>query len=604
MINIEDLPEEKLDLQEESGSLMNEMNAFGFTREDLKKVLIPLAGEGKDPVGAMGNDTPLAVLSKNPQPFFNYFKQLFAQVTNPPIDSTREKCVMSLYVYLGKSRNFFDETPEQCGKLMLKSPLLTDADLLKLKHLNKNGFKSKVISTLFKPGIKGNFLKSLDRICSEAVDSIKEGYSIIILSDRGVNQDYSALPSLLAVGAVHHELVRRSIRSQISIVIESGEPREVHHFCVLSGYGADAINPYLAYKAINYLTNRGEIKVEFNEAIYNYRKGVHDGILKVIAKMGISTIQSYCGAQIFEALGVHSEIIDRCFAGTVSRIGGIDFEALEKETSIRHADAFPADGSKVTLLKTGGIYQWKKDSEVHLWNPETISSLQDAAKNNDLSRYKDFTRFVNDQSKQPVTLRSLLKFKDAKPIPLEEVEEASLIVKRFVTGAMSFGSISRGAHEAMAIAMNRLGGKSNTGEGGEDPARFKPMPNGDSARSSVKQVASGRFGVTTNYLVNGDELQIKMAQGAKPGEGGQLPGHKVSETIARTRYTMPGVTLISPPPHHDIYSIEDLKQLIFDLKNTNPKARISVKLVSEIGVGYNCCRSCKGVRRYDPYIGI
>jgi glutamate synthase (NADPH/NADH) large chain len=594
LVTLEDIPGGKVTREYDPAKTITGMKAFGYTREDLKDIITPLARDAYDPTGSMGNDMPPAVLSKNPQPMFNYFKQLFAQVTNPPIDSTREKCVMSLNMYLGRSLNVFEETPEHCGKLMINTPLLTDEELKKIRDINTNGFRSKAISILFDTQEKGGFMKAIERICAEAVSAIEQGYSIAILSDAGVGMDKAALPSVLAVGAVHHELIRRSLRTRISLVLESGEPREVHHFCVLSGYGADAFNPYMSYEAIRHLIEQGDLKLAYGDAVKNFRKGVHDGILKVIAKMGISTIQSYCGAQIFEAIGLHKDVIDRCFAGTASRISGADFEVLEKETVMRHREAYPHTGKASPILKTGGVYQWKKDGEFHLWNPEVIAAVQDAAKNNDWNRYTEFAALVNDQSKQPCTLRSLLKFKNSKNIPVEEVEPESEIVKRFVTGAMSFGSISRGAHEAMAIAMNRLGGRSNTGEGGEDPARFKPMPNGDSARSSVKQVASGRFGVTTNYLVNADELQIKIAQGAKPGEGGQLPGHKVSETVAKTRYTTPGVTLISPPPHHDIYSIEDLKQLIFDLKNTNPRARISVKLVSEIGVGTIAAGVAKG----------
>ncbi len=594
LLTLDQLPEEKVDRSYSPENTLVRLKSFGYSREDLKEILLPLAQTGYDPTGAMGNDLPHSVLSKNYQPLFTYFKQLFAQVTNPPIDSTREKCVMSLYMYLGKSMNMFEETPEHAHKLMLKTPLLTDEELLKIKNINVKGFRSKVISILFNANKEGSLKENILRIAKEAVEAVAQGYTMIILSDRGTDKDNAAIPSLLAVGAVHHELVRRSLRTQISIVLESAEPREVHHFCVLSGYGADAFNPYGAYEAINHLIAQGEVNKTFEEAVKNFKKGVHEGILKVIAKMGISTIQSYCGAQIFEAIGIRDEVIDLCFTNTVSRIGGIGFAEIEKETVMRHREAYPEFGRPSLILKTGGLYQWKKDGEKHGWNPEVISAMQDAAKNNNRQRYNDFAKLVNEQYDQPTTLRSVMKFKKTNPVPLSEVEPVENIVTRFVTGAMSFGSISKGAHEAMAIAMNRLKGKSNTGEGGEDPARFKPFPNGDSARSAIKQVASGRFGVTTNYLVNADEIQIKMAQGAKPGEGGQLPGHKVSEIIAKTRYTTPGVTLISPPPHHDIYSIEDLKQLIFDLKNTNPKARISVKLVSEVGVGTIAAGVAKG----------
>ena len=437
-------------------------------------------------------------------------------------------------------------------------------------------------------------MRTLDRVCREAAAAIKSGYSFIILSDRGVAEGKAALPMLLATGAVHHHLVRNSLRTQIGIVIESGEPREVHHFALLFGYGADAVNPYLAYDVIRKMIEDGELQMDPDAALKKYVKAVDKGIQKILSKMGISTLQSYRASQIFEALGVGQEVVDRCFAGTTSRIGGVDFDVIASEVAQRHAEAYPERSGGSVLLDVGGNYKWRRDGVFHLWNPDTIASLQDATRENDFARYKEFAHFVNDQSAHPTTLRSLLKFKKTTPVPIEEVEPVEKIVKRFVTGAMSFGSISRGAHESMAIAMNRLGGNSNTGEGGEDPARFVPLPNGDSTRSAVKQVASGRFGVTTNYLVNADEIQIKIAQGAKPGEGGQLPGHKVSATIARTRYTTPGVTLISPPPHHDIYSIEDLAQLIFDLKNTNPSARISVKLVSEIGVGTIAAGVAKG----------
>ncbi|HTZ11515.1 MAG TPA: glutamate synthase large subunit, partial [Candidatus Margulisiibacteriota bacterium] len=455
------------------------------------------------------------------------------------------------------------------------------------------GFKAKTISMLFDVAEKDGFRKAVERICKEAQSAIKDGYTFIILSDRGTDKVHAALPSLLSVSSVHHSLVRKSLRTQISIIVETGEPREVHHFALLFGYGADCINPYLAFEAVNSLSEEKEINLDYDKALHNYIKAVEKGILKIISKMGISTLQSYRGAQIFEAVGIAEEVIEKYFCGTPSRIGGVGLETVARETLMRHQEAFYGQGSRV--LPSGGLYQWKRDGEFHLWNPETISRLQDAVRNNDAKRYQEFARLINDQAGHPTTLRGALQFKKTgRPIPLNEVEAREEIVKRFATGAMSFGSISRGAHETIAIAMNRLKAKSNTGEGGEDPRRFLSLPNGDSVRSAIKQVASGRFGVTTNYLINADELQIKIAQGAKPGEGGQLPGHKVSAIIARTRYTTPGVTLISPPPHHDIYSIEDLAQLIFDLKNTNPRARISVKLVSEIGVGTIAAGVAKG----------
>ena len=570
------------------------LKAFGYTREDLKVIIKPMAESGIEPTGSMGNDTPYAVLSKKPRLLYDYFKQLFAQVTNPAIDSIREDFVMSIRSFVGSQRNILEEVPEHCHKLDIRQPVLTNDDLEKIRNIKTKGFKAKTISTLFKVDDESALLSVLDKIRGEAERAVKNGYTFIILSDRGVNRKYAALPALLAGGAVHHHLVTNALRARIGIVIESAEPREVHHFALLFGNGADCINPYLVYEALRHLVNRRELKVSFRTALENYRKAVNKGILKILSKMGISTIRSYRGAQIFEAIGLSNDVIERCFTGTVSRIGGVGFDVIAREVILRHKLAFPAQGSNFPYLPTGGIYQWERDGEFHLWNPESISSLQNAARQNDYEKYKKFARLINDQSKNPTTLRSLLKFKKTNSILIDEVEPAEKILKRFATGAMSFGSISRAVHETLAIAMNKIGGKSNTGEGGEDPARFKVLPNRDSKRSAIKQVASGRFGVTINYLINADELQIKIAQGAKPGEGGQLPGHKVSGIIAKTRYTTPGVTLISPPPHHDIYSIEDLSQLIFDLKNANPRARISVKLVSEVGVGTVAAGVAKG----------
>ncbi len=561
------------------------MQAFGYTRDDMKYILKPMAQDGKEPIGSMGNDTPHALLSMRPQLLYAYFKQLFAQVTNPPIDPIREECVMSLDSYIGPQKNLLSESPKHCHKLHVKTPVLTNEELEKIRHIKENSFRTKTISTLFAPDNEKNLSTALDRVCAEAEAAIAHGYSFIILSDRNVGSDAAALPALAVIGAVHHHLVRKALRTHIGIIIESGEPREVHHFALLFAYGADCVNPYLAYDAVSYLIETKELDLDRKKALNNYRHAVEHGILKIISKMGISTLQSYRGAQIFEALGLHDEVIEKCFEGTVSRIGGARLETIAKETIARHRVAYPDVPYRAPILETGGLYQYKMDGEFHMWNPDTIASLQDATRENDYNKYRQFAKLVNDQSNYPTTLRGLLQFKQGTPVPIEEVEPVESIFKRFATGAMSFGSISKGAHETLAIAMNRIGGRSNTGEGGEDPARFSPLANGDSTRSAIKQVASGRFGVTTNYLVNADELQIKIAQGAKPGEGGQLPGHKVSAIIARTRYTTPGVTLISPPPHHDIYSIEDLAQLIFDLKNVNPRARISVKLVSEAGVG-------------------
>jgi len=575
------------------GDLQAQLQAFGYTREDLKVIIRPMAQNGQEPVGSMGNDTPHAILSKNPQLLYTYFKQLFAQVTNPAIDPIREELVMSLESYIGPEKNLLTESEKHCHKIRLKNPILTDEDLLKIQGIKINGFKTKTISILFKASSEKELKKRLDAICKEAAGAIKNGYTFIVLSDRGINKHLAAIPALLATAAIHHHLTENSLRTQIGIIVESAEPREVHHFALLFGYGADCVNPYLAFEAVRQLIDWGELDMSQRDGQHNYIKAVEKGMLKILSKMGISKLQSYRGAQIFEAVGIGDKVIEKCFTGTVSRIGGIGFDIIAQEALLRHKNVF-AKNIEEPYLKTGGLYQWKRDGEFHLWNPESITKLQDAAENNDYSKYKEFSELINDQSKNPCTLRSLLKFKNGHPISIEEVEPIESIVKRFATGAMSFGSISKETHEAIAIAMNKLGGRSNTGEGGEDPVRFIPMPNGDSARSSIKQVASGRFGVTTNYLVNADELQIKIAQGAKPGEGGQLPGHKVSAAIAKIRYTTPGVTLISPPPHHDIYSIEDLAQLIFDLKNANPRARISVKLVSEIGVGTIAAGVVKG----------
>jgi glutamate synthase (NADPH/NADH) large chain len=591
LVSIDDLPEPE-SKPEKSFPLFNSLKAFGYSREDLRVIIKPMAETGQEPIGSMGNDTPHAFLSSKPQLVFNYFKQLFAQVTNPAIDPIREKLVMSLECYMGTRRNILTETAAHCHKVHLEHPILTNEELEKIRNI-KGGFKTKTISILFLANNPDNFMRSLHKICKEAELAVDEDYNFIILSDRGVNRDYAAIPSLIAVGAVHQYLVSRFCRSQIALIVESAEPREVHHFAVLLGFGVGCINPYLAYEAIEQLIKEKKLDLDFKQAQKNYIHAINKGILKILSKMGISTLQSYRGAQIFEALGLADDVILRCFTGAVSRIGGVNLEMICRETILRHQQAYP-ERTITALLDSGGIYQWKKDGEYHLWNPESIAALQEACRRNDYQRYKEFARLINDQSRNPCTLRGLLKFKPARAISIKNVEPVEDIFKRFATGAMSFGSISQRAHETLALAMNHLGGKSNTGEGGEDPARFIPLANHESKRSAIKQVASGRFGVTTNYLTNADELQIKIAQGAKPGEGGQLPGSKVSISIAKTRYTTPGVTLISPPPHHDIYSIEDLAQLIFDLKNANPQARISVKLVSEIGVGTIAAGVAKG----------
>jgi len=607
-VEFEDLAEAKVSV-EKCGDIITLLKAFGYTREDLGVIIKPMAQDGQEPTGSMGNDTPHAILSKRPQLLYNYFRQLFAQVTNPAIDPIREDVVMSLESYIGPQKNILDEVPQNCHKLRVKHPILTNKELDKIHFINVNGFRTKNISIRFRSDYKEGFGLTLARIGDEAVRAIKEGHSFIILSDRGLNEEYAAIPALLAVGAVHHHLVRKAMRTQIGIIVESAQAWEVHHFALLFAYGADCVNPYLAYEAIQYLIETGELELDYLKAQKNYIKAAEKGIMKILSKMGISTLQSYRGAQIFEALGLNEEVIDTCFAGTVSRIGGLDLGIIAQEAILRHREAYPVrEVMRVPYLASGGIYQWKRDGEFHLWRPESIATLQDAARKNDYEKYKEFAQLINDQSANPTTLRSLFKFKKTNFLPaaclparqrqagisIDQVESVEEIMKRFATGAMSFGSISMSAHETIAIAVNRIGGKSNTGEGGEDPNRFITLPNGDSKSSAIKQVASGRFGVTTNYLINADELQIKIAQGAKPGEGGQLPGHKVSVTIAKTRYTTPGVTLISPPPHHDIYSIEDLAQLIFDLKNVNPRARISVKLVSETGVGTIAAGVVKG----------
>jgi len=594
MVNLDKLISGGIGAQK-SENIIAQLKAFGYSREDLRMVIKPKAEEGKEPVGSMGNDIPHAFLSNKPQNLYSYFKQLFAQVTNPAIDSIREKLVMSLESFIGPEKNILEETPAHSHKLRVRNPILTNEEFEKIRDISINGFRTKTIYTFFDAASgRDGFARSLDRICFEAEYAIEKGYSFVILSDRGVDENNIALPALLATSAVHQHLVRKNIRSQVALVIESAEPREVHHFALLFGYGADCVNPYLAYEAIEYLIDEKEIKLEKIEALKNFNKALTDGILKILSKMGISTLRSYRGAQIFEAIGLDSEFIGRYFTGTVSRISGTGIDGIADETIARHKEAYPQRFNGRLHLTSGGVYQWKKDGEFHLWNPESIAALQDSTRSNDYEKYKEFAKAINDQSSNPTTLRSLFEFVKKEPISIDEVESAENIMKRFATGAMSFGSISSPAHETIAIAMNRIGGKSNTGEGGEDPNRFITLPNGDSRRSAIKQVASGRFGVTMNYLVNSDEIQIKIAQGAKPGEGGQLPGYKVNEVIARTRYTTPGVTLISPPPHHDIYSIEDLAQLIFDLKNANPKARISVKLVSEIGVGTVAAGVAKG----------
>jgi glutamate synthase (NADPH/NADH) large chain len=548
-------------------------------------LMAPMVNDGQEPVGSMGNDEPLAVLSERSRNLFDYFHQLFAQVSNPPIDAIREELVMSLVSFVGGEGNLLATGPEHARVIELPHPVLSNEDLERLRWVDRNHFQAKTISICFEAR-PGRMERALDRLRREAEEYVLDGYEVIILSDRPVDSDHAAIPSLLAVSAVHHHLIRKGLRSRCGLIVETGEPREVHHFACLLGFGASAINPYLAFETIEDLRRRDLLSESLDEveARDHFVKAVGKGLLKTMSKMGISTISSYIGAQIFEAVGLGDEVIEEFFPGTVSRIGGIDVATIEQETLVRHRAAYLDDEGERDL-DPGGHYQWRLRGERHLHDPEMIHTLQHAVRTADYELYRDYARRVDDSADEPVTLRNLLEFEAPAPIPIDEVEPASSIVRRFATGAMSFGSISWEAHTTLAIAMNRLGGRSNTGEGGEDPARFERLPNGDSMRSEIKQVASGRFGVTSNYLVNASELQIKIAQGAKPGEGGQLPGHKVDKWIARIRYSTPGVGLISPPPHHDIYSIEDLKQLIYDLKNANPQARISVKLVAEVGVG-------------------
>ncbi|MFN9429563.1 MAG: glutamate synthase large subunit [Acidobacteriota bacterium] len=570
-------------------TILERQRAFGYTEEDLRMIMLPMANNGEEPVGSMGTDTPLACLSDKPQPLFNYFKQLFAQVTNPPIDPIREELVMSLTSYIGTERNILEETPEHCHTLKLKEPILTNHDLEQLRNVRWGEFLATTLPTLFDAsGTEAELEEALERLCRRASQAIEKGFRLLILSDRGVDHNSAPIPSLLALTAVHNHLVREGTRSQVALIVESGEPREIMHFALLIGYGASAVNPYLAIETLESLEMKGMLGagLSFEKALKNYKKAVGKGLLKVFSKMGISTLQSYRGAQIFEAIGLNRAFVKKYFTGTSSRIEGVGLDVIAREAKMKHEFGFRPGNSFATGLEMGGNYHFRVHGEFHSVNPDSVAKLQHAVKQNSYGTYEDYARTIDEQNAQLCTLRGLMDFKyAAQPIAIEEVEPASEIVKRFATGAMSFGSISKEAHETLAIAMNRMGARSNTGEGGEDAARYQPLANGDSKRSSIKQVASGRFGVTTEYLVNADELQIKVAQGAKPGEGGQLPGHKVDENIARVRFAVPGVSLISPPPHHDIYSIEDLAQLIYDLKNVNPAARISVKLVSEVGVG-------------------
>lgn len=589
-IRLEELPEPRVTFTHLSDdTVLKYQKAFGYSSEDIETIIKPMALDGKEPIGSMGTDTPLAVLSDQPQHLSSYFKQLFAQVTNPPIDPIRERMVMSLASFVGNNGNLLEESPMHCHTVALKQPILTSKELEKIRSIDTGIFQAKTIQVYFRAdGKPGSLKDGIDRICRYAEDAVHDGFEVIILCDRAIDSDHVAIPTLLATAAVHHHLIRKGLRGQVGIIVEAGDVWEVHHFACLIAFGATAINPYLALASIRNMKASGHLQTDLEWEVLrkNYIKSICDGLLKVFSKMGISTLQSYQGAQIFEILGINQDVVDKYFTGATSRIQGIGLDEIAKEALAKHYFAFSKKDIPVDRLPAGGVYQWKRKGEFHLFNPTTIHLLQQSTKTNDYAMFKKYSKAVNDQSEKAATLRSLFEFKRNRPsISIDEVEAAENIYRRFATGAMSFGSISWEAHTTLAIAMNRLGGKSNTGEGGEDERRYTPLENGDSMRSAIKQVASARFGVTSLYLTEADELQIKMAQGAKPGEGGQLPGHKVDDWIGKTRHSTPGVGLISPPPHHDIYSIEDLAQLIFDLKNANRKARINVKLVSKAGVG-------------------
>lgn len=597
-IYLEDLPQGKKPAVDAHADILDLQRAFGYTYEDLRFVLGPTAASGVQPIGSMGTDVPLAVLSDKPKLLYNYFKQIFAQVTNPALDCIREELVTATETFLGSESNLLKPGPNSCRMIRLDSPLLDNTDLARLRDIAESGFKSATLPILFTPETGGKGLrKALDRLFRSAEREIKSGVNLLILSDRGVDSTNAPIPTLLAMAGLHHHLVRKGSRTKVSIILETGEAREVHHFSLLIGYGADAINPYMAFASIRDMIAQDMLDIDLDKAVKNYLKGSIKGVVKTMSKMGISTVASYRGAQIFEAVGIHSSVIGRYFCGTASRVEGIDLGQIAEEILIRHHKAFPLrhiDAAE-RALDPGGVYQWRRDGEYHLFNPQTIHTLQKAVRSGSFDTFRQYSKLVDDQSRNLCTLRGLMEFKPGrKSIPLDEVEPVENILRRFKTGAMSYGSISSEAHETLAIAMNRIGGKSNTGEGGEDPGRFKPMANGDSKRSAIKQVASGRFGVTSHYLVNADELQIKISQGAKPGEGGELPGSKVYPWIAKVRHSTPGVGLVSPPPHHDIYSIEDLAELVHDLKNANVHARINVKLVAEVGVGTIAAGVAKG----------
>ena len=586
---LDDLPDPPRWQQTDFDTIVQRQRSFGYTGEELRFFLAPMASQGQEPVGSMGVDTPLACLSDKPQLLFNYFKQLFAQVTNPAIDPIREELVMSLTSFIGSERNLLDETPQHCHTLKLKNPILTNHDLEKLRRVSWGDFLATTHPMLFRVhGGAHELERALGELCRRASLAIKSGYTVLILSDRGIDKEYAPIPSMLALTAVHNHLIREKTRTQVAVIVESGEPREVMHFALLLGYGASAVNPYLAVETIEDLHRHGRLPENLSpaDAIDNYKKAINKGLLKVFSKMGISTLQSYQGAQVFEAVGLNRALVEKYFTGTSSRIEGIGLDVLAREVKIRHEHAFQPVTDADAEIEMGGDFHYRAQGEYHSFNPSTISKLQHAVRGSSYETYREYAALINGRNHNLCTLRGLLNLKKAaRPLPLDQVEPAGEIVKRFATGAMSYGSISKETHETLAIAMNRIGARSNTGEGGEDEERFQRDPGGDWRRSAIKQVASGRFGVTASYLVNADELQIKIAQGAKPGEGGQLPGLKVDAEIARVRYSIPGVQLISPPPHHDIYSIEDLAQLIYDLKSVNSQARISVKLVAEVGVG-------------------
>jgi glutamate synthase (NADPH/NADH) large chain len=594
LVDIDLLPQVTHDMRSH-GSVVDRQLVFGYTTEELKIILEPMARTGAEPIGSMGTDTPIAVLSNRSRLLYDYFQQLFAQVTNPPLDAIREELVTALGSTVGPERNLLDPQPESCRQIFLPRPVIDNGELAKLVDIHDypglDDFRTTVVPCLFPVAEGGEGLRTaLADVRLKVSEAIENGANIVVLSDRGSNRDLAPIPALLFTSAVHHHLIREKTRTQVGLVVETGEAREVHHMCLLLGYGAAAINPYLAFETIEDLIAEGTTTVvDAQKAIRNYIKACGKGVLKVMSKMGISTVASYTGAQIFEAIGLSHDLVDDYFTGTVSRLGGVGLDQLAEEVRLRHRNAYPTNRSERAhrTLEVGGEYQWRREGEYHLFNPETVFKLQHATRAKRYDTFKEYTSRVDDQARALATLRGLFTFdRDARPsIPIDEVEPVAEIVRRFSTGAMSYGSISAEAHETLAVAMNRLGARSNTGEGGEDPERYVPLPNGDSKRSAIKQVASGRFGVTSEYLTNADDLQIKMAQGAKPGEGGQLPGHKVYEWIAKTRHSTPGVGLISPPPHHDIYSIEDLAQLIHDLKNANPSARVHVKLVAEVGVG-------------------